>query len=254
MKKLYAFFLLFIVLSLSSCLDVEERFDFKEDGSCKVVYGFDMSRAVSVFMNLMTDSLKETPEFNIVKDTSLNFYSALPDSVQKKLGAEEMLMTMNSDLAIKMDLKNSLMRVDISHLAKNADELQYYLEHLSKISLNNQFDQMTKATKGVKDINAKQLMSGQDYYDYKVTPTKFIRIIDKVKFNSFLKKTQNTLAMAKAMLIDMPYKVVLNFAHPVKSVSNPKAVISDDKKQVTLITTMDEIIKDPTVMNISIDH
>lgn len=254
MKRLYAFFLLFMVCSFSSCLDMEERYDFNEDGSCKVVFNFDMSRAVSVFMNLMTDSIRETPQFNIVKDTSLNFYSALPDSVQRKLGAEEVMMTMNSNLGVKMDLKNNVMLVNIGHLSKNADDLQYYLEHLSKISLKNQLDEVTKNAKGLKNINAKQLMAGQDYYDYKVTPNKFVRIIDKVKFNAFLKKTQSTLAMAKAMLVDMPYKVILNFAHPVKSVNNPKAILSADRKQVTLITTMDDLIKDPTVMNLSVDY
>ncbi len=56
------------------------------------------------------------------------------------------------------------------------------------------------------------------------------------------------------MLVDMPYKVILNFAHPVKNVNNPKAVLSADRKSVTLITTMDDVIKDPTVMNLSIDY
>jgi len=59
--------------------------------------------------------------------------------------------------------------------------------------------------------------------------------------------------MAKAMLIDMPYKVVLNFAKPVKKVSNSKAIISADRKRVTLITNMDAVIKDPSVMNLKID-
>ena len=68
-----------------------------------------------------------------------------------------------------------------------------------------------------------------------------------------MKKTQATFSMAKAMLIDMPYKVVLNFAKPVKKVNNPKAIVSADRKHVTLLTNMDEIIKNPSVMNLKID-
>ncbi len=241
------------MLCFTSCVDIEEHYDFKLDGSCNVVYGFDMGRAVSVLMNLMTDSVKETPQFGMVKDTSLNFYSALPDTTQQKMSLEEVNMAKSSNLDIKMDLKKSIMRVSINHMAKNAADLQYYLQHISKISMGSQLNNVAKTNKQVKGFDAQQLVAGQDYYSYEVTPHKFYRIIDKAKFNAFLKKTASTFAMAKAMLIDMPYKVVLNFAKPVKKVNNPKAVLSADRKRVTLITDMDDVIKNPSVMNLKID-
>jgi hypothetical protein len=254
MKKHCIPLLLFLLACcFSSCVDIEEHYDFKLDGSCNVVYGFDMSRAVSVFMNLMSDSLKQTPQFNLAKDTTMNFYAALPDTTQQKLSKDEANMAMNSSLSIKMNLKKSIMKVNISHLAKNSADLQYYLQHISKISMSNELNSVAKNTGQAKGLNAQQLIVGQDYYSYEVTAHKFIRIIDKTKFNAFLKKTSSTLAMAKAMLIDMPYKVVLNFAKPVKKVNNPKAILSADRKRVTLVTTMDDVIKNPSVMNLNID-
>ena len=89
MKKRYIFILFFVLLGFSSCFDIEEKYDFKTDGSCNVQYNFDMSSAVSVLMNLMSDSVKATPQFSIVKDTTLNFYSALPDSTQLKMSVDE---------------------------------------------------------------------------------------------------------------------------------------------------------------------
>jgi hypothetical protein len=145
------------------------------------------------------------------------------------------------------------MKLNITHTAKNASELKYYLEHLSKISMSSQLDAVAKNGKQARAYDAQQLIAGQDYYQYEVTPHKFYRIIDKAKFNAFLKKTQNTLVMAKAMLIDMPYKVILNFAKPVKKVNNPKAIISADRRHVTLITNMDDVIKNPNIMNLKID-
>ena len=85
MKKLYLPLILLVALCFSSCVDIEEHYDFKSDGTCKVAYAFDMSRAVSVLVNLMSDSVKETPQFSLVKDTTLNFYTAIPDSAQQKL-------------------------------------------------------------------------------------------------------------------------------------------------------------------------
>jgi hypothetical protein len=253
MKKLYYLTLFFVLLSFSSCVDIEEHYDFKPDGSCNVVYAFDMGRAVSVLMNLMTDSVKATPQFGMVKDTTLNFYTALPDSTQQKMTFDEANMAKSSNLSVKMDLSKSIMKVSINHVAKNAADLDYYLKHLSKISMSSRLNEVTKGTKSAKGFDAQQLVAGEDYYSYEITPHKFYRVIDKAKFNTFLKKTASTLAMAKAMLIDMPYKVVLNFAKPVKKVNNPKAIVSADRKRVTLVTDMDDVMKNPSIMNLKID-
>ncbi|MCC8427005.1 hypothetical protein [Mucilaginibacter sp. UR6-11] len=253
MKKLYMLFILVIMLSFTSCVDIEEHYDFKLDGSCNVVYGFDMGRAISVFKNLLTDSAKSTPQFNLVKDTTMSFLAAMPDSLEKKLTKDELAMAHNSNLSIKMDLQKNVMKMSITHSAKDAADLQYYLQHLSKIPMDGKLGSVTKNNQQARGFDAQQLVAGQDYYQYEVTPHKFYRIVDKTKFNAFLKKTQSTLVMAKAMLIDMPYKVILNFAKPVKKVNNPKAIVSADRRRVTLITTMDDAIKDPSVMNLKID-
>ncbi|HVS91544.1 MAG TPA: hypothetical protein VHE59_05900 [Mucilaginibacter sp.] len=252
MRKLYIPVIFLVMICLTSCVDVEEHYDFKADGSCKVAYTFDMSKAVSVLMNLMSDSVKATPQFSMVKDTTLNFYSALPDSVQQKMTLNEINLAKSSNLALHMNLPKNIVKVSVYHQAKNAAELQYYLQNISKIESHSDL-KVSKNTSGVQDFDAQQLLSGQDYYTYEVTPHKFYRIIDKAKFNAFLKKTQSTFAMAKAMLIETPYKVILNFAKPVKKVSNPKAVLSADRKHVVLQTTMDEIMKNPSVMNLKID-
>ncbi|GAB2689081.1 hypothetical protein GCM10027037_09720 [Mucilaginibacter koreensis] len=254
MRKLYFSLVIILITVLNfSCVDVVEHYDFKADGTCKVVYDFDMSKAVSVLMNLMSDSVAATPEFSMRKDTMLNFYSALPDSLQQHMSADEVKLAKGSNLAIKMDLKQSLMKASIVHEAKDVAELEYYLQHMSNIASNSQ---LTKAVKGGQEngkFNLQQLITGQDYYVYQVTPHRFYRIIDIAKFQKFLKKTQSTLAMAKAMLIDMPYKVVLNFAKPVKKINNSKAMVSANRKQVVLETNMDEIIRNPSIMNLKID-
>lgn len=253
MKKFYYLLLFFALFCFSSCVDVEERYDFRADGSCNVVNSFDMSKAVSILINLISDSVKESPQFSLVKDTTLNFYSALPDSTQEKLSPEEVAMAKSSSLAVKMNLKKSIMKVSVNHLAKNMADLDYYLKHLSNMSLNSQLSKLYKNEKRVGSFDAQKLVASEDYYNYEVSPHKFYRIIDKARFSKFLKKTQSTFAMAKAMLIDMPYKVVLNFAKPIKKINNSKAIVSADRKSVVLITNMDDIIKNPAVMNLKID-
>lgn len=254
MKKVYLRVIFFLAcISLTSCVDIEEHYNFKADGSCNVVYDFDMSHAVSVLMNLMSDSVATSPQFTMTKDTTLNFYDALPDSTQHKLSADEIKLAQGSNLNIKMNLQKSLMKVSIGHQSKTPEDLEYYLQHISKVATNTKLNAVAKNSKSIKDFDASKLITGQDYYIYEITPHKFYRIIDKVKFNNFLKQTQNTFVMAKALLIDMPYKVILNFAKPVKNVDNKHVIVSADRKTVTLVTNMDEIIKNPSIMNLKID-
>ena len=258
MKKLYIAVLFFALLTLNSCVDIEERYDFKPDGSCKLTYGFDMGKAVSILTNLLTDSVRETPQFSLVKDTTTIFYNALPDSTAAKMTIEEMRIAIASDLVVKMDLKKNIMKVSIVHDAKNVADLQNYLQHISAIKLNNPIELVNRDKKQMKlgtpaVANVQNFTVGQDYYSYEITDSKFYRTVDKSKFSLFLKKAGNKFAMAKAMLIDMPYKVVLNFAKPVKKINNPKALVSADRRRVTLETTMDDVIKDPALMNLKID-
>src|ERR1700710_1598878 len=132
MKKLYVAAIFLMLVCFTSCVDVEEHYDFKADGSCNVAYSFDMSKAVSVLMNLMSDSVKATPQFAVVKDTSHNFYSALSDSTQQKMNLDEANLARSSNLSVKMNLQKGLMKISIDHEAKSAADLQYYLRNISK--------------------------------------------------------------------------------------------------------------------------
>jgi hypothetical protein len=100
--------------------------------------------------------------------------------------------------------------------------LQYYLEHISKISSIGGVNALTKSNKKSNSFDPQKLISGEDYYIYEITEHKFYRIIDLSKFHAFLKRTATTFAMAKAMLIEMPYKLVLSFAKPIKKIDNLK--------------------------------
>lgn len=253
MKKLYFFIILCLLSGLTSCVDVVERYTFKASGECNVAYDFDMSQAVSVLMNLLSDSVAASPQFAIKKDTTMNLYNALPDSTQAKLNIEETRMARSSKLAVLMNLKVGKMKVSVSHDAQSASDMEYYLQRISTLA-NDGAPAAQALKKGTLNaFNIQQLIAGQNCYAYQVTPHKFYRIVDKAKFNRFLQKTQATFAMAKAMLIETPYKVVLNFARPVKKINNRKAVLSTDRRQVILKTNMDEIIKNPSIMDLRID-
>ena len=254
MKKLYTIALFLLVLCFTSCVDVEESFDFHADGSCNVDYNFDMSSAVSVLSNLMPDSLRQSPQFNMAKDTTMNFYSMMPDSSRLKLDSAQVAMTKGSDLVVDMNLRESRMKVSVRHSADNSAALSYYLKNVAEMTSEKRLGALARSSKTLRDVKGRQLLIGQDYFNYDIAPHKFYRSVDKEKFRKYIIANQPVLKMSKAMLIDMPYRVVMRFPSPVKRVDNPKAVISTDKLEVTIETNIEEAFNKPEVMDFKIDY
>lgn len=254
MQKLYIFIFLLLVFSLTSCVDLEEEYVFHADGSCNVVYNFDMSTAVSVLANLLPDSVKQSPQYGATKDTTVNFYSALPDTVQQKMDTSQVGMAKNSDLVLLINLKRNLMKASIRYSADNANELDYYLKNLSKMTSQQHLSTMMPVSKSLKKTDGSQFVLGQDYYDYEITPHRFYRVINKAKFNKYIKTNESVFRLSKAMLIDMPYRIMLTFPEPVTRIDNPKAVLSADKKTVTLQTNIEDAFKNPDIMNFKIEY
>ena len=253
MKKLYLLLSLLLLCCLTSCVDLEEKYDFFPDGSCNVTYNFDMGKAISVLVNLLPDSVKQTPQFSMVKDTSVNFYNLLPDSLQLKMDSGQVAMAKNSDLLIMMNLKQNIMKASIRHSANNLADLDYYLQNVSKITSGEHLHALIGDKKNMRNVNANQLMFLQDYYHYEIGPHKFYRTINKSRFTKYVKNNEAMFKLSKAMLIDMPYKITMNFPEAIKSIDNKKATLSADRHSVTIETNIEDVFKNPDIMNFKID-
>lgn len=253
MKKLYLLLSLLLLCCLTSCVDLEEKYDFFPDGSCNVTYNFDMSKAISVLVNLLPDSVKQTPQFSMVKDTSVNFYNLLPDSVQLKMDSGQVAIAKNSDLLIMMNLKQNIMKASIRHSANTFADLDYYLQNVSKITSGEQLHALIDGKKAMRNVNANQLMFLQDYYLYEIGPHKFYRTINKNRFTKYVKTNEAMFKLSKAMLIDMPYKITMNFPEAIKSIDNKKATLSADRRSVIIETNIEDVFKNPDIMNFKID-
>jgi hypothetical protein len=253
MKKVWVLLGILLITCLTSCVDIDETYDFHADGSCNVTYNFDMSKAISVLVNLLPDSVRQTPQFNMVQDTTVTYYNILPDSIHQQMDSSQVAMAKSSDVVLMMNLKNNVVKVSIRHSADNVTDLSYYLKNIAKMTADNQLGSILKSNKHLQAANKNPFALTQDYYNYEITPHKFYRTLDIVKFKKYVKANQAMFSMSKAMLIEMPYKVTVNFPEPVNKIDNNKAILSIDKKSVTIETNIDEVLKNPEVMNFKID-
>jgi hypothetical protein len=95
------FFLGFFALLLSSCFDITETYDFKNDGSYTVSYDFDMSGLMEMVAALVPDSVMKDKQGMELKDTVISM--SPPDSIRSTLSASEIKMLENTRMRMRMN-------------------------------------------------------------------------------------------------------------------------------------------------------
>jgi hypothetical protein len=254
MNKLYFAVILLLLSVVSSCVNVEEHYVFQKNGSCKINYTFNMGKAVSVLSNLLPDSIRQSPSYLMPKDTAVNFLSGLPDSARAKLNSDQIDIARSTMMHLNMNLKNSQMTASVQYDARNPKEVKYFLTHISKLAQKQQLGELLSNQQVLSTASSRGIVISQDYFNYDISSKHFTRKVDTVKFRKYFKQNQAMFNMAKAALIDMPYTVMMRFPRPVKKTGNLRAKLSPDKKQLTLNSDFEEIVKSPQVMNLKVEY
>ncbi|MEE1944151.1 hypothetical protein VRU48_03460 [Pedobacter sp. KR3-3] len=243
-----------LCLFLSSCFDVEETYNLNADGSYAANYNLNMGQLLNMVNSMTPDSVKQTKEYTTVKDTLVNLGS-MPDSIKKKFSAEELAMMKQSDVRMQMNMAQGIFNIGFSNKGKSAKELSYFLRNFGNALEKGKVGDMMKP-KGVPDEagGEPEVPFKNKEYDYVVTPTVFERKVKLDVFASVKEKDRQTFDMLKGMNMKMISTVVVNLPRPAKSVGNPNAVLSADKKQFTLKLDMLEALDKPELLNFKIEY
>lgn len=254
MKKRYFLVPMLLLSVISSCVNVEERYVFQKNGSCKINYTFNMGKAVSILSNLLPDSVRQSPSYLMPKDTAVNFLNGLTDSARAKIKGEQVDVARSTMLHIKMNLKNNQMLATVQYDARSPKEVKYFLTHISKLAQKQQLGELLNNQQVLSTASSRGIVISQDYFNYDIGSKHFSRKVDTVKFRKYFKQNEAMFNMAKAALLDMPYNVTMHFPRPVKKTGNSRAKLSPDKKQLTLNSNFEDIVKSPQIMNLKVEY
>lgn len=258
MKKLFFPFLLVYSLFLVSCFDVQETYTLKTDGSYEVKYDMDMSGLMKMASSFTPDSVKQSDKAKSeVKDTTFNLGSAMPDSIRKKFNAQELGLLQQTDMDMKMDMPNNIMKLSVANKGKSLDELNYFFKNFGRLMKKADIDRKI----GNKNFQADNSDRGDEKspfehndFDYKVTATSFERKTKAVDLDTEGEQLKASLKMFKAMGLKLTNTIVINLPKPAKSVNDPKAVLSVDKKQVKLSMDMFENLENPKELHLLVNY
>ena len=247
-------------LWMTSCLEINENVEIKENGSGRISTTTDLSQLVDMIAAMGGD------EYNKMKNEKIDTLIEMRKFVDTstKLTADQKVLLRNGKIRMKMNIEEKVFNINMEFPFDNIERYQQ-LNNL----LNNQAG-------GVGNI-MKDVLSGSTGKEKEITdqpaPTtpnmdQLSTVFDFNASNGLIKKTLNQERYKK--LMDDPqiqqlkqgadmgmvilYTTTYKLPRPVKKVDNAAAKLSDDKKTVIIRQNMLEIFSAPEKFEYTIEY
>lgn len=238
MKRIQWLSLLCMSFLFTACLDTVEELTIQPDGSGKVEVKMDMGSMLEMAKGMMEEQDLSGMEKERAIDTVI-MMSTITDTA-KNLSPEKKALFKNAALHMQMNMQKNVFKLDMNYPFKNLQQLND-LQSAMKDGGGGWMDAL-KAMPGenldapAQDLQGMENMASPgNIYDITVTQNQYKKVINKEKLNQLLNNPKmDEFKGMMAIMGDMNATTIIHFPKPVKSVSNPAATISDDKKTVTL--------------------
>ncbi|MCW3089266.1 MAG: hypothetical protein JWP81_335 [Ferruginibacter sp.] len=260
MKNLKFVFSALLLVSLSSCLDTEEKIVLNANNSGTYSMTIDLGRMLKMASSMgnKTDGNKGKEK----KDTTIYLKDVLNKA--ENLTPAEKALYKDAMVNVKMDEANNEMKLVMSSPFKNAAGLT---------ELKNSFPAMMSKLKVFEKATGEKEKTGEDDDDMKMESKSPNPVGDQFSFmavpgkisntvtnlDAFKKKIANdsTLAVMKqmtSMMGDFNYRTIIVLPKAVKKYDGPGSSISPDKKTLTFFTTLAEMLEHPEKVSYELEY
>jgi hypothetical protein len=248
MKTTKLLLALLVLAGLTSCNFTEEIY-VNNDGTGK----FSIQMDGSALMAMAGKEIENNPDANKVIDSTFSFkdvFAAKKDSISK-LPAEQqerLKKLENFTMGMKMNAAEQQMLFTMATDFKSVGELEDAMSSMSSMSaLGKDIDKSNPLAQaeGIGNNNSKLKYT----YDGK----KFTRKATLFK-KEVVETGNDSLSEAYNMIFESStYTIKYHFPKKIKKVSSSNAVISDDKKTVTIEYPFMDYMKEPEKLNFEIE-
>lgn len=251
MKKIkYALAFLFCATVFFSCVDTEEYILVNADNSGSYTMKMDMGKMLEMMAQFgggKQGQSKPMPKM----DTLIHF----KDMSMEKLTAEEKELYKDGFLKVKVDSASNEFKMELGCPFKNISQLAEIRKNLFSISEKLGADKVV----GGKEKNSMlgdESGSGEDLsstlnpsakdYNFTAVPGKISYKSSKPAGGTALTDSMMQMMQQLTMLTgEMTVKTIITLPNPVKKTGNPKAVLSADKKTVTISYSVTDLMEKP---------
>ncbi|MDO6596064.1 hypothetical protein Q4512_04000 [Oceanihabitans sp. 2_MG-2023] len=248
------------VFLLTSC-NFTEEISFNPDGSGEFIMSYDMSEVMKT-MEEMGGGKKDNGKEKMKLDSVMYFKDMLvekADSIatlsqeeQDKLKSLESIV-----IKMKMDEEEGLFDMGFGSTFTSLKELPEALKKIEEAKKMNSENNAQMGKMGESAV-AKASEDIFEYVDFAYDGKTFSRSIKEGFQQSEadieeLNEEIGQMGDSKEMFEAMSYTLVYNFPKKIKSVTNKNAVISSDKKSVSLKMNFIDMIKSPEAMTLDVE-
>jgi len=237
----------FLVATLTSCTFTENMY-INDNGAGKFSVDIDGSSLMEMAGDQLGNQMGADAKKNV--DSTFTFKQLIAekqDSISKLSpeAQKEIKKLENFVFNIKMNGEQKQFLMNIATDFKSVNELQDILQSMSALQKLEGGNAPSTPFAGLGDNKSKLSYT----YDGK----KFTRkaVIDKQKTTE--KAADSTADMSKMMFASSNYIIKYHFPKPVKKVSNPNALFSDDRKTITIQYPFTDYMENPDKLNFDVE-
>jgi hypothetical protein len=263
MKNIRTLLLFLLPLAFMSCTDTREELEIKGDGSGTLVMKTDLGK--------MLDIMKGFGGNDLAKDgldkpfDTIMFMKNYVDTA-KNVTPEQKDLLREGKVHLILNMNESIGKIDMNFPFSSSDKLQQLYANLNSSTngLKNIFDGVGKgmqkgdATDGTQEqANDKSMPQIASVYDITVKNGLYSRKVNKQRYDEFAQAMKlDDLKQMGGMMGDMKmdYTLSIKLPRPIKKINNSTALLSSDKKTVTLAADLMETFQHPELLALELEY
>jgi hypothetical protein len=257
MKKVRILLLFVLPLAFASCMDTREELEIKKDGSGTLVVKTDLSKMLEMLKGFAGDSDLTKDGLDRAYDTVMLMKDYIDTAKDVPLETRQLLR--NGKVHVVMNMKENIGRFDMNFPFSSPDQLQELYSSLnsSGSGLKGMFGGLGKKMPQGSDEQGsnKNMPQITAVYDITVKDGLYSRKVNKEKYDAFTQAMKlEELKQMGSMFGQMDYTLSVTLPRVIKKSSNSKAVLSEDKKTVTLKSDLMETFQHPELLALDIEY
>lgn len=261
MKKILILSALFLSTLFTGCFESTQELTIAENGGGEMANKIDMSSVMA-----MLKQMGGTGKDKLIFDTTLAFKDIL-DSVEG-LTADDKAILKNGTLALTINTEDEKLLITTKMPFSNPGEMKKLREVMEKWGKNGGMSKIAAKAFGEKpgmdEMGINEGKAGENdplssvaemYFNLDYSKGKIERSLIKDKYAK-LSEDESLSKLREMGEMGSPVKsnFVINLPSPVKSYKGKNVKLSDDKKKVTVETTLDDLYDDPSKFEFKIEY
>jgi hypothetical protein len=252
MKKLLGLLLVGSALAMTSC-ETTREISFNKDGSGTMVTTTDMSALIALAK--MSGQGKEMEKDDKAIDTTINLEKMI-DSIPD-LSTEEKELAKKGKLGLNLNMGEEKLVTRLHFPFANAGEISKLDQLSAKVMQQTMKKQMGEGSDSAPPIPADEMPKGS--MDEYFTTTYSKGVIEKKLIAEKYDSVQNDKGMQaiKEMAgegMPMNTTLIFNLPMPAKKAEGKNVKLSEDKKKVTILSSVDDFFDDVTKLEFRIEY